>query len=409
MNAAEIEAAYEAGAITDQYRHELLERISHANRCGRSTTKGVMSRVRIVQHVDDDADNYDVLPALGNLPGAQQRPGMVELFRILHRGAMRNVTEERELEKVDTPSQVESIVRVEVQTVTATAIRDIWQPMKAWFDRDCIVIPCDRQALYSPAGAETAMDGQTPLALLPMSSEFADLFASEKVEQSLALLKRAIEEMGRHFTYAWAHSPAASDDDTQKAMRLMRSLRGSELAESICNGFASGASDVINPLHNVVLSVLEDHGPEAITDSLRKRICKQHEDFSVFQAMFSLDCLAMLEHVLRVPASSSTRKFLKEWTQKWPNYHGKGNPLDCLYDRKYFVVRNPTDDAGVDVPIIDFNVQAFSKAEIDLMSSRKIRLGCPSLGAVHRTFTRAMCNAYFGIVWPQLVRQYTTS
>jgi hypothetical protein len=189
-------------------------------------------------------------------------------------------------------------------------------------------------------------------------------------------------------------------------MKLMRTLRDAELAESICNGFASGASDVINPLHNLMLHLLEARGPQVLTAPLRQRICQHHEDFSVFQAMFSLNCLAELEHVLRVPAAPETKNFLKAWTHKWPDFFGKGCPLDCLYDRKYFVVRDEADDVSDSVPIIDFNMEAFSQAELEMMSSRTIRLGCPSLGSVHRSFTRAMCEAYFEIVWPQLSRQF---
>ncbi len=411
MNPVEIEAAFAAGKIDDRFRHELLQRLADVRRRQRprSPVGEVIARVHVVQEGSGEDLQSDVLAALRNLAGAKQRPGMVELFRKLHQGAMRNVSDAAELQKVDTPSQVESIVRVDVQAETARAIREIWQPMKSWFDRRRIVIPRDRRALISPPQAAAAFDQQTPLTILPCSPEFAELFGTNSVEQTLALLKRAVEEMGRHFTYAWADSATARQDDMQRAMELMRTLRNTELAESICNGFASGASDVINPLHNLMLSLVEEQRPQLLTHQWQQEICRHHEDFSVFQAMFSLNCLGMLEHVLRVPAASETKRFLNAWTDKWPDFYGKGCPLDCLYDRKYFIVRYAAKDSADPVPIIDFDAQAFSQAEIELISSRTIRLGCPSLGSVHRSFTRAMCEAYFQIVWPQLARQFANS
>jgi hypothetical protein len=131
---------------------------------------------------------------------------------------------------------------------------------------------------------------------------------------------------------------------------------------------------------------------------------QHHEDFSVFMATFSLTCLAELEDVLRVPASAETQWIVSQWTAYMPNPHGKGFGLDCAYAPEYFTVRYVDDGTESGTPIIDFNFDAFSSAQIERMTSRTIRLGCPSLGYAHRLFTRAMCHAYFQIVLPPLLR-----
>ena len=325
---------------------------------------------------------------------------MAELFCRLHRRAIRDVVDPRELARAETFQQVQSLVRSQTQPVLARSIRDVMKAMGPWLDREAFVIPCDRPELRVPEGAERIEQDGVSIAILPWK-RFAALFEVDRVDPLLALFRRCAERMGRHFTDLWLRDHA-TDADTRHASELLRGLRHVGFARTMGNGFASGVLDVVNPLHLLVVDVLRRRGAEVFAPDFQARIIHHHVDFSAFLATFSLACVAGLENLLTVPATRETLTRIKRWTAAVHNLRGKGFPLDCNFAPEYFTIRTIDDGGPAETPIIDFHIDAFPPAVLAKLASQTIRLGCPSLGTPHRQFTRAMCRAYFQAVFPVL-------
>jgi hypothetical protein len=402
MTFDDIEQAFARGRISESYAWNLEDFLAATQHGSRPDSP--VREVLQVLTVKQRGQFTDELPALAPLPAyavrAELRPGMVELFHRLHRGAVRNVDDPCDLSRAETFQQVQSLVRSQTQSVLARSIRDVMKAMDPWLDRDAFVIPCHRRELVAPDAAERVESDGVLLAILPWK-DFAALYDVDRVAPLLALFRRCAERMGRHFTDRWFHHHGATPD-AKRAADLLQGLRHVGFGKTMGNGFASGVLDVVNPLHLLVVDVLRRQGPAAFTPEFQEKLIQHHVDFSAFLATFSLACVAGLENLMGVPATDETLKTVRQWTAAVRDIRGKGFPLDCHFAAEYFTIRTVDDGSPAGIPIIDFNIAAFPESELARMASQTIRLGCPSLGNPHRQFTRAMCRAYFQAVFPTL-------
>lgn len=404
MNIDDVERAVREGRISGTYAHalnELILRVSRMTPPGSASRKALDALVVREKSLPLDPGESPS-PPTASVKAPQNLPGALALYERLHQGAVRDVDDAEDLARLDTFRQMQSVVRARTNTLLAKAIRDVMNSMKPWFDRDAFVIPRGREELRAPSNAETFIQDDVELAIIPWR-RFAELFEVKRVDPLLALVRRAAERMGRHFTDVW-HRRNGRTVEALQATELLQSLRSVGFGKTMGNGFASGVLDVVNPLHILVTDVLRRRGPDAFTPAFEDEILRRHADFSVFLATFSLACVAGLENLLGVPATRETLEVVSQWTSAVQDVRGKGFPLDCNFSPEYFDVRETDAGTAPGIPIVDFRIGAFSETELDAIASRTIRLGCPSLGAPHRQFTQAMGRAYFQAIFPVLSR-----
>lgn len=401
MNIDDIEQAFARGRISESYAWSLEDFLAAAHHASQidSPVRDVLQALTVEQR-GRCAEEPAPSPLPASAVRADLRPGMVELFRRLHRGAVRSVDDPCELGRAETFQQVQSLVRSQTQSVLARSIRDVMKDMEPWLERDAFVIPCHRRELVAPEAATRFESDGVLLAVLPWK-DFATLYGVHRVDPLLALFRRCAERMGRHFTDRWFHHHGATPD-AKRAADLLQGLRRVGFGKTMGNGFASGVLDVVNPLHLLVVDTLRRHGPEIFTPEFQEKLIQHHVDFSAFLATFSLACVAGLENLLGVTATDDTLGTVRQWTAAVRDIRGKGFPLDCHFAAEYFTFRTIDDGTPAGIPIIDFNIDAFPESRLARLASQTIRLGCPSLGNPHRQFTRAMCRAYFQAVFPTL-------
>ncbi len=406
MTFDEIDQAYAHGRISGWYAEDLHRFLAaaEAGSTANSPVRALLKEVIVTPGgaLENASPDFAAPPAYAIAP--ERRPGMLELFGRLHRGAVNDPKNPSDLAGVETFQQIQSLVRDQTQSTLARSIRDVMKAMGRWLERDAFVIPRDRAELRAPDSAETVEEEGLHLAILPWRS-FAALYGVDRVEPLLALFRRCAERMGRHFTDAWLKRHASATD-VQHAVALLRGLRRVSFGKTMGNGFASGVLDVVNPLHLLVVDVLRKCGPEVFTSEYQARIIHHHIHFSAFFATFSLACVAGLENLMGVPASRETLATVRLWTSAVRDIRGKGFPLDCDFAPEYFRIHAFEDEGVPATPLIDFNVQAFSETELNQIASQTVRLGCPSLGTPHRHFTQAICRAYFQAVFPVLAETY---
>lgn len=405
MDREEISRGRESGALDADFAKCLEDYLRGAEKARPDPTsmiRRIVDRVRAEQQGTVTNTAPESAAFLETIAGAKHRPGMVEIFRTAHQGGMRNTTDEAELRRVDTFHQIHSIIREETQPTLAKGIRGIWTPMQDHLQRGNIVVPDCGFEFIAPRMTDRIPGWNMQLAVLPIC-DFAKLFNAKTADQTLCLLRRTVERMGKYHTVVWL-AEHQNDPDVQACNELLVPMRHMTMENAIGNGFSSGVSDVVNPLHNLVLDTVEQHGPDAISPELQERIIAHHLEFSVFQATFNLHSLAALERVLRENPNAETLGFMKRWSLIRSDLEdpSKGFSLDCNYRRTHFETRSVEETSGAETPVIDYRPEAFTPEELANIHSKTLRLGCPSLGPVHREFTEAMCRAYFAIVYPKV-------
>lgn len=403
LDTQQVDHALAVGSI-DQATHEyLLGCLQRAKGCrADSHVHKLLSRISFP--VDPGEPHSSCTePANPNIafpfPAAGQRPGLARVHRQLHRGAISTLDEES-LATLSPLVQIQSLVRQQTQVTLSTAIRQIWSRMHSFLAAGVMLIPADRPELETPSDCDRSTWEGIRVARLPLDEHLGRLFGASTVDQALAVLRRSMERMGVLFVDHFLTTPDARRDEFLQAEEILSVLRCTGLRAILCNGFTSGTADIVNPLHCLVRRVLAERGEDPAKPEWQQAVLAEHVNFSVGLATFSLDCLGQIEHMLRQPASPDTVRFVRQWSNVHPNIKGKGCPFDCNYDDSFFTVREITH--GKDSVLgVDFDADRFCDAE--LPGSKMLRLGCPSLGVVHREFSQAMADAYFSVALPVLL------
>lgn len=411
-----IERAFQAGRIDSPTREYLVGCLDRAAAtCSRdSTVYELLSLVELSGPAATDStsttgSDRDDLPTDAPLPfpASELRPGLAHVFRQLHANALRQPFSASSLGSVEPLLQIHSLIRVHTQSTLVSAVKQIFGCMKEALDDGVVLIPLNRTELKTPPHCDVGTWEGKPVARLPLDERFGQLFGAETVDQVLALLRRAIERFGVMLVDHFLSTEVVGQPKFQQAEEILSVLRGTSLRAILCNGFTSGTADVINPLHCLVLNELEDDRFDPSNAAWQRATIAQHIDFAVGLAMFSLDCLAQVEHLLRQPATEETTRFVKRWSDVYPNIKQKGCPFDCNYDASYFVIRHTDQESEHRIPLVDFDHERFQAA--GLPGSRMLRLGCPTLGAVHHDFCELMSRAYFATALPFMLGQPSSS
>lgn len=310
------------------------------------------------------------------------RPGLRALTKLVITDAVRDLSENSQRHRLTPNEQVLVELRARTNDPVSKVCSQLWDYIRPYFEQGRIVLPYEfadsipKLAKISLKKVGDPIFGaQKTVFEIQLDQNFADKINAQDARQALIIVDRLISMFCRYASLHVLKEIQQGLNQHDQAKLALTRLRGG-LENIIFAGFGQGIGLTAYSLLMLYELASED-GTLRITPEMSQKMAKEHVKFLLPMTTWNLNSFAILGRHLAVKPDSAVLNFLFDWLELSASKQQE-HRFDFFLRKECFQRLIQNDEKFAAVPILDFNLQGFSDAQLLELAAPLTPFGCPA-------------------------------